>query len=280
MHYCGIVPMGNALQLGVLEEVRAAEPPVRLNALFFEPGAADQVAAELRALGEVVVALGAPLSLPAEGARARHCDEELARLGVAPRPASREALRLAGMLDGVAAYRPEGEAPAGPVGEGAYARAPLFETNPDGVFCALQGRRLPSRRHPLGMQFRIEELSGDHVTDDGGELWYRRIEELEAAACALCAHRFAVGHASWLGDPAEAVVVLPGLLAAARVRQRGRAAAGGAPAAPARHRHLSPARAAGRGLDWKRWTEAATAGTARRATARASATRGRASGRS
>ena len=25
-------------------------------------------------------------------------------------------------------------------------------------------------------------------------------------ACALCAHRYAVGHASWLGDPSEGVV--------------------------------------------------------------------------
>ena len=29
-------------------------------------------------------------------------------------------------------------------------------------------------------------------------------------ACALAAHRYAVGHACWVGDPAEAVVVLPG----------------------------------------------------------------------
>jgi predicted nuclease with RNAse H fold len=202
--------MGDALQLGVLEEVRTAEPPIRMSALFFEPGGADQVAAELRSLGDVVVAVGAPLSVPAEGQRARMCDEDLARLGVAPRPPSREALRLAGLLDGMAAYRGEDGAGEGAVEEGAYHRAPLFETNPDAVFCALQGRRLPSRRHPLGMQFRIEELAGDHVTDDGGELWWRRIEELEAAACALCAHRYAVGHASWLGDPAQAVLVLPG----------------------------------------------------------------------
>ncbi len=210
MHYCGIVPMANALQLGVLEEVRTTEPPIRLSALFFEPGAADQVAAELRALGEVVVAVGAPLSVPPEGTRARRCDEELARLGVSPRTASQEALRLTGLLDGMSPYRPEGDTEAGAVEEGAYRAAPMFETNPDGVFCALQGRRLPARRHPLGMQLRIEELTGDHVTDDGGELWWRRIEELEAAACALCAHRYAVGHASWLGDPAQAVVVLPG----------------------------------------------------------------------
>jgi predicted nuclease with RNAse H fold len=48
------------------------------------------------------------------------------------------------------------------------------------------------------------------VIDEGGDLWHRRIEELDAAACALCAHRYAVGHASWLGDPEEGVVVLPG----------------------------------------------------------------------
>ena len=78
------------------------------------------------------------------------------------------------------------------------------------MFCALQGRRLPAKRHPFGMQLRIEELAGDRVIDEGGELWHRRIEELDAAACALGAHRYAVGHACWLGDPDEGVVVLPG----------------------------------------------------------------------
>jgi hypothetical protein len=60
------------------------------------------------------------------------------------------------------------------------------------------------------MQLRIEELLGDRVTDEGGDLWHRRIEELDAVACALSAHRYAVGHASWIGDPSEGVVVLPG----------------------------------------------------------------------
>jgi hypothetical protein len=93
----------------------------------------------------------------------------------------------------------------GPVPEGAYRDFPVFETNPDDVFNALQGRRLPAKRHPYGMQLRIEELMGDRVTDEGGDLWHRRIEELDAVACALCAHRYAVAHASWLGR-----VVLPG----------------------------------------------------------------------
>ena len=48
------------------------------------------------------------------------------------------------------------------------------------------------------------------MIDDGGGLWNRRIEEIEAAAAALCAHRFAVGLARWIGDPAEGVIVLPG----------------------------------------------------------------------
>ena len=43
------------------------------------------------------------------------------------------------------------------------------------------------------------------ITDDGGDLWHRRVEEIDALACALCAHRYAVGHAYWLDG-----VVLPG----------------------------------------------------------------------
>ena len=43
--------------------------------------------------------------------------------------------------------------------EGAYNDFPLFETNADAVFCALQGRRLPAKRHPFGIQLRIEELT-------------------------------------------------------------------------------------------------------------------------
>ncbi len=171
MHYCGIVPTQRALQLALLEEVRDPDPPIRLSALFYEPGSAAQIAEELRALGDVVV-------------------------GVA-----RDADGLVGAL-GLPQFSQDDD---GPVPEGAYQDFPVFETDPDGVFNALQGRRLPAKRHPYGIQHRIEELIGDRVTDEGGDLWHRRIEELDAVACALCAHRYAVGHASWLGG-----VVLPG----------------------------------------------------------------------
>jgi predicted nuclease with RNAse H fold len=99
---------------------------------------------------------------------------------------------------------------SGVVDESSFRGAPIFETHPDGIFCALQGRRMPAKRHPLGIQRRIEELLEDRVIDEGGELWYRRIEEIEAAAAALAAHRYAVGHAVWVGDPDEGVIVLPG----------------------------------------------------------------------
>ena len=60
------------------------------------------------------------------------------------------------------------------------------------------------------MQRRIEELLNDHVLDDGGELWHRRIDEIEAAGAAICAHRFAVGTHAGSGIHAEGVIVLPG----------------------------------------------------------------------
>jgi predicted nuclease with RNAse H fold len=210
MHYCGVVPSQRALQLAMLEEVRTPEPPVRLSAIFFEPGSAAQVAAELRSLGEVVVGVGAPLAGPHEGRPGRDCDTMLLRRGVAPQQPDPQARELAELLRELTTFAPSDDGRQGQVEEGSYHDSPLFETNADGVFCALQGRRLPARRHPLGLQLRIEELDGDHVIDEGGDLWHRRVEELDAAACALCAHRYAVGHASWLGDPDEAVVVLPG----------------------------------------------------------------------
>jgi len=172
VHYCGVVPMQSLLQLALLEEVRDPEPPIRLSALFYEPGSADQLAEELRRLGEVVVGL-AP--------------------GTGP------------VSDALGSPMAEPEEDGEPVAEGAYQEAPLFPTDPDQIFWALQGRRLPAKRHPYGMQVRIAELIGDRISDEGGDLWHRRIEEIDALACALCAHRFAVGHASWLSG-----VVLPG----------------------------------------------------------------------
>jgi Protein of unknown function (DUF429) len=207
VRYCGVVPARGLLQLVMLEEVREPEPPIRLAGAFFEPGSAEQVAAELRALPDAVVAVGAPI---ADGPAPRACDELLRGRGVPPARPDPEARRLADGLSELGAFVPGSSEPEGPVPEGAFRAAPVFETNPDAVFCALKGRRLPAKRHPLGLRLRIGELLEDRVVDDGGDLWHRRIEEIDATAAALCAHRYAVGHACWLGRSGEGVVVLPG----------------------------------------------------------------------
>jgi predicted nuclease with RNAse H fold len=204
MRYCGVVASGPYLQLATLEEVRTEEPPIRLHATFYEPGEPEQVGAELRRIGDLALAIGA--SMNATG-RPRRCDEDLRRRGVFPLPPAEAGQRLLANA-GLTLYEPA--EPGGTVPDGAYAAAPAFETHPDGVFCTLRGLRLPAKRHPLGIQIRIEELLDEHVEDEGGELWHRRIEEIDAAAAALAAHRYAVGHACWVGDPAEGVIVLPG----------------------------------------------------------------------
>jgi hypothetical protein len=217
VRYCGIAPAGGLLQLAMLEETRTPEPPIRLSALFFEPGSAEQIAAELRALDEVVVAVAARQ----DDREGRECDALLREKGVAPAPPDGGARRLYAALAPLGLFAGGGHAFEGAVAEGSYHDAALFETSADGVFCALQGRRLPARRHPHGVQLRIRELSEDHVIDQGGDLWHRRIEELDAAAAALCAHRYAVGHACWVGRPGDAVVVLPGSALPARFATQG-----------------------------------------------------------
>jgi predicted nuclease with RNAse H fold len=212
VRYCGVVAAGNYQHLCALEEVRTAEPPIRLRATFFEPGTPAEVAAEVNSGDDAIVAVAAPVSAPRAGRELRVCDVELRRRGVFPLSQENSGDGLVEALGADRLFTPDSDSGAtdGPVDEGAYHEAPIFETHPDGVFCALQGLRMPAKRHPFGIQSRIEELDDEHVEDEGGELWFRRIEEIEAAAAALCAHRYAVGHACWVGDPGEGVIVLPG----------------------------------------------------------------------
>ena len=210
MDYCGIEVGSGIHYLCVLREVRTEEPPVRLEARFYEPGSTGAVVARVGALGDVVVAVAAPMTKGGHGRERRACDHALRHVGITPVPFSDEGGALFEELAELGIFDPAGDGHEGNVPEGAFEDTGVFETNVEGVFSALQGRRMPARRHPLGVQRRIQELLDNHVLDAGGDLWHRRIEEIEAAAAAVCAHRFAVGHARWLGDPAEGVVVLPG----------------------------------------------------------------------
>ena len=82
--------------------------------MFFEPGPAEQVAAEVAALNEVVVGLGAP---PADASE-RMADEVLSQLGVQARPPDAATGRLVELLD-LAIFRPDSDE-----GEGRSPRAP------------------------------------------------------------------------------------------------------------------------------------------------------------
>ena len=52
MRYCGIVAGGSFVHLCALEELRVEEPPIRLEALFYEPASPQQVSAEIGAFGQ------------------------------------------------------------------------------------------------------------------------------------------------------------------------------------------------------------------------------------
>src|SRR3954466_873899 len=159
MRYCGVVGAGPYLQLVTLEEVRTEEPPIRLHARFYEPGSPEQLVRELRGAGDVVVGLGVSLS-----AEPRMAGEELRKRGVSAAPTHEGIDAFVASL-GVALFA---GGPVDQVDEGAYAATPVFETNPDGIFCALRGIRLPAKRHPFGIALRIDELLDEHVGDRGG----------------------------------------------------------------------------------------------------------------
>ncbi len=210
MEYCGIVPVGDSFQLCVLQEGRTVEPPERLQATFYEPGPAHAVAAAIEALGDTVVAVGIPRSAAPRGKGERAADALLERAGVAAQQFDPDAAAIYDELPDSGAFHLEGGADQGAATEKAEPGT-VVETNVEGVFCSLQERRLPARRHPLGTRRRVTQLIDRRVVDAGGDLWHRRIEEIDAAAAALCAHRLAVGRARWIGDPDEGVIVLPGV---------------------------------------------------------------------
>ena len=85
----------------------------------------------------------------------------------------------------------------------------VFETYPDAIFCALLGHRPPPKRTPGGGQQRIAALKLKGVADDDGGLWHRTLDEIDACAAAYAAYALSVGLGTWVGDPAEGVMVIP-----------------------------------------------------------------------
>ena len=235
MHYCGVVAMGGRAPARGARggpDGGAADPAERALLRARLRRAGGHRAAHARRRGARAWARRS--SARGNGA-GRDCDALLrgARRGAAA--AQRGGAAAGGpAATALAAYRPdEADGETGPVEEGAYRRFAAVRDQPGRRVLRAAGSPA-ARPSAIRSACRCGSRSwpGDHVIDDGGELWHRRIEELEAVACALCAHRYAVGHASLAGDPGEGVVVLPGSALPERVPAAGRAAAGGAPAAP------------------------------------------------
>ena len=97
----------------------------------------------------------------------------------------------------------------GAVGASAMRSGRVFETYPDAIFCALLGHRPPPKRTPWGGQQRIAALKLKGVYDDDGGLWHRTLDEIDACAAAYAAYAMSVGLGTWVGDPAEGVMVIP-----------------------------------------------------------------------
>jgi hypothetical protein len=161
--------------------------------------------------------LGLPDAGPFEGRRV--CDALLVRRGLSLHPVPPAGVAPTGWLSwmqtgfdlfaalaarGLPLLRPE--APGGVVEGRAQATGRAAETYPDAVFRGLIGARPRPKRTREGRAARVGALRRAGVHDP--LLDRRTLDELDACAAALVAHALARGRATWLGDPAEGVLVL------------------------------------------------------------------------
>jgi predicted nuclease with RNAse H fold len=241
VRYCGIdVSAKPANQQLVTLHERPSDGA--LAATFYAPGTPEAVRRTIAGFDATVVAVDAPsgprLDLLGRGSalraalrlpdgryeRMRVCDALLFRRGlplypvppIGQAPTGWEAwigigFAIFDALADLGLYRPEAAdgAVSGPVGRDALRHGRLCETYPDAVFCTLLGHRPSPKRTPWGARQRIEALRARGIEDADGGLWHRTLDELDACAAAYAAYALATGRGSWLGAPAEGVVVLP-----------------------------------------------------------------------
>src|SRR5215210_1907983 len=208
MRFCGIDVSARPdnQQLCTLHERKGAEG-VELVATFYSPGTVAEVARTIQGFGR--------------GERMRVCDAVLYRRGLPlyPVPGPEEAVpdwmavgfELFEALAPLGRYVPDHADGAleGDVGQAAIRAGRVFETYPDAIFCALLGHRPPPKRTPWGGQQRIAALKLKGIYDDDGGLWHRTLDEIDACAAAYAAYALCAGLGTWVGDPAEGVMVIP-----------------------------------------------------------------------
>jgi len=93
--------------------------------------------------------------------------------------------------------------------DGAVGPPAVLEVYPFACYCALLGSRPPRKSTAAGRAARLAALDGAL-----GEGWCARADlasedAVDAAVCALTALRFGRGEAHWVGNPREALMVLP-----------------------------------------------------------------------
>ena len=242
MRFCGIDVSARPdnQQLCTLHERKGTEG-IELVATFYAPGTVEHVARTIQGFGrgEAVVGIDAPsgrrlgllgpdaaargeLGLPdGRYERMRVCDAVLYRRGLPlyPVPGEGEAVpewmavgfELFDALSPLGRWIPDGANGAleGAVGASAMRSGRVFETYPDAIFCALLGHRPAPKRTPWGLQQRIAALRLRGIVDVDGGLWHRTLDEIDACAAAYAAYALCVGLGTWVGDPAEGVVVIP-----------------------------------------------------------------------
>ena len=243
MRFCGIDVSARPdnQQLCTLHERKGTEG-IELVATFYAPGTVEHVARTIQGFGrgEAVVGIDAPsgrrlgllgpdaaargrLGLPdGRYERMRVCDARALPPRAAALPGAGGGRGAAGVDGGRlrAVRRRCRRSAAGsrraPTARSRARSAPsamrsgrVFETYPDAIFCALLGHRPPPKRTPWGGQQRIAALKLKGVYDDDGGLWHRTLDEIDACAAAYAAYAMSVGLGTWVGDPAEGVMVIP-----------------------------------------------------------------------
>ena len=243
MRFCGIDVSARPdnQQLCTLHERKGAEG-VELVATFYAPGTIEEVARTIQGFGrgEAVVGIDAPsgrrlgllgphaparatLGLPdGRYERMRVCDAR----ALPPRPAAVPGAGRRGRgagLDGGRLRPVRGARAARPLRPRARRRrargrrrrarrsAPAASSRPtrtrSSARCSATARRPSARPGAASSGSRRSSCKG--IYDDDGGLWHRTLDEIDACAAAYAAYALCVGLGTWVGDPAEGVMVIP-----------------------------------------------------------------------
>ncbi len=172
---------------------------------FHSAGAAETVAwvrcMEARALG-----IDAPCRWSADG-HMRSAERELARLGIScfatPSRGRAEGHRFyAWMLNGMVLYERLSSEYRLLETSGPMAGKICFETFPQAIACALAGRKLPAKNKRTDRRELLE--AAGIVTSALGS-----IDFIDAALCALAAHRYTLGRHEAIGDAKDGFIIVP-----------------------------------------------------------------------